>query len=646
MFSQDFTGELFVKEQGREEIKMKHMTGKTAISTMISVAMLAVSLMLSGCNVDPDQVAQLVGSMAQNPEKTQEIVQEAADAEKAETGASTDNAETAETGASTDNAGQSADAASQSEDADDTPSLPDRDIYILCTADIHCGVDQGFGYAGLKQILDSLRTRGCDVILVDDGDHVQGELIGTVSKGEAIMPIMNALGYEIAIPGNHEFDYGIDEFIKYTELADFPYISCNFTKNGEPVFAPYLIKEAGGKRFAFVGVTTPETLTSVSPKTFQDKDGNYVYGFMQGDGSQLYQAVQDAVDAAVAEGVDYVYLMAHVGNEEDSAPYNCMDIIANTTGIDVVLDGHSHDLDQMVLKNRDGKEIPRIACGYKFSGIGYSHIKAEDGSADTGIWVWENSESVPALFNIHNEVSDDISSAQAEIEEKTKQVIARTDVSLTINDPKQKDEKGVPVRMVRNRETNMGDFCADAVRIRTGADIGVVNGGGVRADIGKGDITYGDIISVHPFGNKNVVIEVTGRQIEDALEWSCRSVPDEEGGFLQVSGMSFKVDTSVKSGCTVDENGMMTGIKGERRVSDIMIGDKPLDPDSKYTVAGNEFILMRNGNGYSSFDGATVVVEDAGLDNQLLIDYIVEDLGGTISEDYSDPYGQGRIGIK
>lgn len=600
---------------------------------MVCVAMLVLATMLSGCNATPDQIAQLVGAMAENPEKTQEIVQEAADAGKGQTDAATGKAE------------DTANVTSDSDAADDTPSLPDRDIYIICTADIHCGVDQGFGYVGLEQILDNLKAQGCDVILVDNGDHVQGEPIGTVSNGEAIIPIMNSLGYEIAIPGNHEFDYGIDEFFKYTGMADFPYISCNFTKDGELVFSPYVIKEAGGKRFAFVGVTTPETLTSVSPKTFQDKDGNFVYGFMQGDGSQLYLAVQDAVDKATAEGVDYVYLMAHVGNEEDSAPYNCMDIIANTTGIDVVLDGHSHDLDQMVIKNKDGKDITRIACGYKFDGIGYSHIKAEDGSIDTGIWVWDNPESVPALLNIRNGITDVINNAQAEIEEQIKKVVAKTDVPLTINDPNRKDDKGVPIRMVRSRETNLGDLCADAVRIRTGADIGIVNGGGVRADIRKGDITYGDIISVHPFGNKNVVIEVTGSQIEDALEWSCRSVPDEEGGFLQVSGMTFKVDTKVKSGCTTDEKGMMTGIKGKRRVFDIKVGDKPLDPKSKYTIAGNEFILLKNGNGYTSFDGAAVTVEDAGMDNQLLIDYIVEDLGGTIGDDYSDPYGQGRIVI-
>lgn len=596
---------------------------KRLLATVSIIATLLASVMLAGCNIDPGQVSQLVESMAKDPEKTQEIFEEAAEAENT---AQQPEEETPK----------------QEEEA---PSLPTKDIYIIYTSDIHCGVDQGFGYVGLEQIRANLEAKGCDTILVDNGDAVQGELIGTVSSGEAIIPIMNALKYDVAIPGNHEFDYGMDEFVKYTEMADFPYISCNFRKDGKLVFEPYLIKEAGGKKFAFVGVTTPETMTSVSPKTFADADGNYIYGFMQGDGSGLYAAVQDAVDSARAEGADYVYVLGHVGNIEDAAPYNCMDIIANTTGIDVFLDGHSHDTDQMTIKNKDGVDVTRSACGTKFNAIGYSHIIAEDGSVETGIWEWENNVSAPELLNFRNGISDIIEKEQKEVEEKTKEVVAKTDVDLTINDPEEKTEDGTPIRIVRSRESNLGDLCADAVRIMTGSDIGIVNGGGVRTDIRKGDVTYGDIINVHPFGNINVVIEVTGQQIADALEWSCRSTPGEEGGFLQVSGISFKVNTKITSGCTKDENGLMTGIKGERRVSDIKVGGKDLDPDAKYTVAGNAFILTNNGNGYTSFDGAKVTVENAGLDNQLLIDYIVNSLGGTIGDDYADPYGQGRIEI-
>lgn len=540
-----------------------------------------------------------------------------------------------------------ADTEGTSGDTDNASSDKKKDIYILYTSDVHCGVDDGFGYAGVKQIRDSLEAQGYATILVDNGDHAQGDVLGTLTKGEAIFSIMNALKYDIAVPGNHDFDYGIDQFLKYSEIADFPYISCNINKEGKLLFDPYIIKEVAGVKIGFVGVTTPKTLSEDAPDTYKDADGNYIYGFMEGDdGKNLYKAVQDAVDAVRAEGVDYVYLLGHLGNEESAAPYNYMDVLANTSGIDVLLDGHSHDMDQVVMKNRDGKDVVRSACGYKLNGLGYSHIKAEDGSIDTNIWKWESNDPVPELFGIKNEVSDIIASEMAGLDEQLKRVVAKTDHDLVINDPENRTEDGDPIRIVRQRETNLGDLCADAVRVRTDSDIGLVNGGGVRDQIAKGDITYGDIISVHPFNNKNVVVEATGQQIADALEWGASSLPDENGGFLQVSGMSYTVDTSVKCGCVADSNGFMTEIKGKRRVSDITVGGKPIDLSAKYTVAGNAYLMTGNGDGNTAFNGAELVNEDAGMDNQLLIDYIVETLGGTVGEDYSDPYGQGRIVIK
>lgn len=400
-------------------------------------------------------------------------------------------------------------------------------------------------------------------------------------------------------------------------------------------------------KIGFVGVTTPQTLIEDSPGSFKDASGNYVYGFMEGDnGNKLYKAVQDAVDSVRAQGVDYVYLIGHLGNNKAAAPYNNMDVISNTTGIDVLLDGHSHDMDQVVMKNKEGKDVVRSACGYKLNAIGYSHIKAEDGTIDTNIWKWESKDSIPDLLGIKNEISDLIDAKMAELDVQLKKDVAKTDHDLVIYDPENKTDDGDPIRIVRTQETNLGDLCADAARIRTGADIGFINGGGVRDQIQKGDITYGDIIAVQPFNNKTVVIEVTGQQIADALEWGVSSLPDENGGFLQVSGMTFSVGAKVKSGCVADVDGFLKEIKGERRVSDIKVGGKPIDVSAKYTVAGNSFLLTEKGNGYTCFDGAKIVQEDAGMDNQLLIDYIVESLDGTVGDDYSDPYGQGRIVIK
>ena len=520
------------------------------------------------------------------------------------------------------------------------------DIVILFTSDIHCGVDQGFGFAGLAAVRESFESQGYTTILVDNGDAIQGESIGTLSKGESIIEIMNELKYDVAIPGNHEFDYGMDTFLELTKKADFPYISCNFNKEGELIFKPYTIIEAAGKKIAFVGVTTPRTLTSSTPEYFQDENGNYIYGFFQDEtGEGVYNAVQSAVDAARAEGADYVYVMGHVGMEESCSPWTYADIIANTTGIDVFLDGHSHDTEQVVMQNKNGEDVVRSACGTKLNCIGYSVISKDEGTTDTNIWSWTNKTSAASLFGFDNGVGKKVSELLSKLAEKLNEVVAKANVLLTINDPEAVDNSGNPIRMIRRAETNLGDFCADALRISSGADIAIMNGGGIRTNIEKGDITYGNIISVFPFGNQLCVVEVTGQQILDALEWGARRVPEENGGFLQVSGMTYEIHVNVPDCCIVDENGMCAGFSGERRVKNVMIGGQPLDPNKKYTLAGINYTLLQHGDGYTAFDGANILQDSVKLDNQLLIDFIVENLNGTIGDEYADPLGQGRITI-
>ena len=520
------------------------------------------------------------------------------------------------------------------------------DIYILFTSDVHCGIDQGFGYAGLQQVRDTLEAQGYETILVDDGDAIQGEPIGTLSEGEAIIDLMNDLNYDVAIPGNHEFDYGMPRFLELVEKAEFPYISCNFTYQDELVFEPYLIKEAAGKKIGFVGVTTPLTITASTPVYFQDENGEYVYGFMSDDtGERVYQAVQSAVDAAREEGADYVYVIGHMGNGAEFKPWTYADVISHTDGIDVFLDGHSHDTDQVIMKNKDGEDVPRSAVGTKMACIGYSHISAEGDIVETGIWSWPNKTSAPELLDIHNEIRDRVDEAQQELAEELDQVVASTAVTLTINDPEEVDSSGNPVRMIRRAETNLGDLCADAARDQSGADIAFVNGGSIRVSIEKGDITFGNILAVHPFGSMLCVLEVTGQQILDALEWSCRSVPDENGGFNQVSGLTFEINSAIDSPCKADKDGMCTGIEGERRVQNVMVGGEALDPEKTYTLAGYDYQLRQQGDGYTAYDGAPVLQDNVKLDNQVLIDYIVDTLGGNVGGEYADPYGEGRITI-
>ena len=527
------------------------------------------------------------------------------------------------------------------------PAEKNGDIYILFTSDVHCGVEQGFGYAGLQQVRDTLESQGYETILVDDGDSIQGEAIGTLSKGETMIDLMNDVGYDVAIPGNHEFDYGTDRFLELVKKANFPYISCNFSHNGELVLEPYVIKEAAGRKIGFVGITTPLTFRGSTPTNFQDENGEFVYDFLQTDqtGELAYKAVQDAVDAARADGAEFVYLISHLGNEEECKPWTYADVIANTTGIDVVLDGHSHDTDQVTMKNKDGEKVTRSAVGTKMACIGYSCILADKGISETGIWSWPNKTSAPELLNIQNEMRGKVSAAGQAIAEEMGKIVAHTTVELTIYDPVEKDNSGNPIRMVRRGETNLGDLCADAYRSQSGADIALLNGGAIRVSIPKGDITYGNIIAVNPFGNELCVREMTGQQILDTLEWGARTVPSESGAFPQVSGLTYEINVAVSSPCKQDKNGIFAGIEGERRVRNVMVGGEPLDPAKTYTVAGQDYMLLKHGDGYGMFDEAPVLKQGIKLDNQVLIDYIVETLGGDVGEEYADPYGQGRIVI-
>lgn len=518
----------------------------------------------------------------------------------------------------------------------------EKDIVILFTSDVHCGIDKGFTYAGLKAVKDTL-SESNNVLLVDDGDSIQGEPVGTLTNGETIIDLMNAVGYDIAIPGNHEFDYGVDRFIELTQKANFTYLSCNFNKNGKLVLKPYIIKRVGGKNVAFVGITTPQTITTSTPKYFMNSKGKFVYGFMQDkDGTKLYNAVQIAVDDARKNGAEYVVAMAHLGNLAECEPWTYYDLIANTTGIDILLDGHSHDVDSATVKNKDGQDVLRQACGTKLASIGYAKIST-DGNLSTGLYNWTNTDSAVEVLGITNDMTEELKKALDVLNAKLAEVVAKTDVELTINDPVKRADNGSAIRIIRRAETNLGDICADAYIDQSGADVAIVNGGGIRVSIAKGDITLNNILNVHPFGNMLTVIEVTGQQLLDALEWGCRATPSEIGGFPQVSGMTYEIHTYIDSTCTSDDNSMFTGVAGEYRVKNVKINGEDLDLKKTYTLASTDYILLNNGDGYTMFKDCKVLQNAVKLDNQVLIDYLTGTLGGVVPEKYSDPYGEGRI---
>ena len=513
-----------------------------------------------------------------------------------------------------------------------------QDIVILFTSDAHCGIDQGWGYAGVAAIRDSL-AKSNHVVLVDNGDAIQGEPVGTMTSGKVLVELMNVVGYDIATIGNHEFDYGMDNFLDLAKnVAQYPYISANFSYNDELVFDPYVIKEFDGVKVAFVGVTTPKTITSSTPVYFQDETGAFVYTFKQDDtGEKLYAAVQEAVDAARAEGAQYVVAMGHVGTEAECSPWMSSEIIENTTGIDFFLDGHAHETEPCnEVKNKDGQTVLRAGCGTKLANVGYAKI-AVDGTLSTGLYQWNINVAAPALLGLSGTVADAVVAATEELNAVLGEVVATSQVELTINDP----ETGA--RIIRSAESNLGDLCADAYRAMTGADVAIVNGGGIRVSIPAGDITMNDIYKVHPFGNALCMVEVTGQQILDALEWGAHAFPGENGGFLQVSGLTYEIHTYLESTVTQDENTLFTGVTGEYRVKNVMVGDEPLDLEKTYTVASHNYMLKDQGDGFTMWAGSKLLLDETMLDNQVLITYIRDNLGGVVGEEYADPYGQGRI---
>ena len=500
-------------------------------------------------------------------------------------------------------------------------AAPADEIVILHTNDVHCSYEAYDKVAALAKDAD---------LLVDAGDAIQGGVIGTLSKGEYIVDIMNEIGYDAAVPGNHEFDYDMDQFLKLAkEKAEYPYLSANFVdKTGKPVFDAYKLFEVDGKKVAFVGLTTPETFTKSTPTYFQDGNGNYIYGFCEGGNVQeLYAAAQKAIDAAEAAGADYVIGLGHLGIDGESSPWTSKEVIANTTGFDAFIDGHSHSTFAETVKDKAGNDVAFAQTGTKLANVGKITIKAD------GTITCEN-------IDLANVTADaDTTAYIAGVTEKfdalQNTVVAKTEVELTINGADGK-------RAVRSAETNLGDLCADAYRVMLGADVAFVNGGGVRANLAAGDITYGDIVNVHPFGNEACLVKVTGQQIKDALELGASAYPGESGGFLQVSGLTYTIDSTIPSSVVRDEKNMFVKVDGAYRVSDIQVGGQPLDVNKTYTLASHNYMLKSQGDGYAMFgtDNVEIIKDCVMIDNQVLINYIVEELNGTVGQEYAAPAGR------
>lgn len=510
------------------------------------------------------------------------------------------------------------------------------DVVILHTNDIHCGISDNVGVARLSQYKKDLKKQGLAVLLADAGDAVQGAPIGKLSKGESIVNIMNAIGYDFLIPGNHEFDYGMEQFFKLNTLQKTKYASCNFTdlRTGEHPLRAYKIVEAGGHKIAFVGVTTPETLATSTPKYFQDENGKFIYGFSEDDsGAKIYAAIQKAVDAAKAEGAEYVIVVGHLGVNGSIPKWSSITIAENTRGVTAIIDGHSHEqFESLMAKNKDGKDVLITQTGTKMQTVGKLVIH-DDGTMTSTL---EKDDTLPAP---DPKILKVIEKENKKFEPILKQTVGESLVDLCERDP------ATGERRVRSQETNMGDFVADAFRAVLNTDVALVNGGSLRNKISKGVFTYQDILTAFPFGNMSSAVEVTGQTILDALELSAMNLPDENGGFLQVSGMSYTIDATIPSTVELDAHGSFVAVRGDRRIKDVMIGGKPLDPEKIYTVGGTTYVLKDGGNGMVMFKGAKLIDDGTLTDADMIMEYVQNHMNAKIGEEYANWQGQGRITI-
>ncbi len=517
------------------------------------------------------------------------------------------------------------------------------EVVVIYTNDTHCEVEGALGFADISAIQAIEESKGNDVFILDAGDAIQGGAIGAISKGEYIIDIMNEIGYDVAILGNHEFDYTVERLMELSEKAEFPYISANFVSlaDHKPVFAPYHIVSAGDIDIALIGAITPHTFTSTAPKYFQNDAGEFLYDFC---GENIFEVMQSYIDE-VKERADVVVAVTHFGVDMADAPYTSVSLIENTTGLDVVIDAHSHMvIPPEVHTDKGGDAVILSSTGAKFANIGVMRVTPD---AKVSLELLDETYKADGLTetaqNAYDKTNAFVDAVKAKYSTALEQVVATSEYDLTVNHPDKIDEVYGAYRQVRRGETNMGNFCADAYRFVCDTDIGLINGGGVRANIAKGDVTYGDILNVNPFGNTICIIQVTGEQILQALEHGTKSYPSEDGAFLQVSGLTYEIDESVESPVVLDDKGVFAGISGENRVKNVKVGGEVLDQNKTYTLASSTYTLLDCGDGFSMFTESKVVNNSVCSDVEALIKYVDECLDGVIGKGYENALGEGRI---
>ena len=544
------------------------------------------------------------------------------------------------------------------------------DVTILYTNDVHTYIDNKSPkptYAAIAALKKSIEDTGRDVLLVDAGDHIQGTAYGSMDDGATIIELMNEAGYDLATPGNHEFDYGMARAKAVLREADFPYVSCNWVdlRTGFNVLPSVKFFFVGGRKIAFVGVTTPETFTKSTPAYFMnDAQTQYIYDILGGeDGQKLYDAVQEAIDKAEFWGADTIIGLGHLGVDPSSSPWTSEEVIAHTHGFTAFIDGHSHTvMANKQVTDASGKAVTLTQTGSYFKNIGKMTVGA-DGTITT--------ELIDTYEGLDAAVAATASNWISAVDDMLGEEIAVGDTKFYINDP------ATGKRRIRSGETNLGDFVADGIYTyfneieELHCDVAIMNGGGIRTDVEAGPWSFKTCKTVSPFGNVACLMSVTGQQIQDALEFGARfagAEGKENGGFLQVAGARYTIHPMIPNTVQTNDKNVWTGSAATPRVSNVEIYDKttgtykPLDPNATYALAGMNYTLRNLGDGFAMFDGATLIKDYVSEDYLVMSSYAAM-FGGVDANglphlasanspladypgyllNYEDPYGAGRI---
>ena len=544
------------------------------------------------------------------------------------------------------------------------------DVTILYTNDVHTYIDNKSPkptYAAIAALKKSIEDTGRDVLLVDAGDHIQGTAYGSMDDGATIIELMNEAGYDLATPGNHEFDYGMARAKAVLREADFPYVSCNWVdlRTGLNVLPSVKFFFVGGRKIAFVGVTTPETFTKSTPAYFMnDAQTKYIYDILGGeDGQKLYDAVQKAIDKAEFWGADTIIGLGHLGVDPSSSPWTSEEVIAHTHGFTAFIDGHSHTvMANKQVTDASGKAVTLTQTGSYFKNIGKMTVGA-DGTITT--------ELIDTYEGLDAAVAATASNWISAVDDMLGEEIAVGDTKFYINDP------ATGKRRIRSGETNLGDFVADGIYTyfneieELHCDVAIMNGGGIRTDVEAGPWSFKTCKTVSPFGNVACLMSVTGQQIQDALEFGARfagAEGKENGGFLQEAGPRYTIHPMIPNTVQTNDKNVWTGSAATPRVSTVEIYDKttgtskPLDPNATYALAGMNYTLRNLGDGFAMFDGATLIKDYVSEDYLVMSSYAAM-FGGVDANglphlasanspladypgyllNYEDPYGAGRI---